>query len=64
MQAIIVTGFLDRGRAVVATKEANEYVGTTEIANESRVASGIVDIVVEVIHDASQYFRIRVVLVL
>jgi hypothetical protein len=64
MQAIAVTGFLGRGRAIIATKEANEDVGTTEIANESRIASGIVDIVVEVIHDASQHFRIRVVLVL
>jgi hypothetical protein len=64
MQAIAVIRFLGRGRTVIATKEANEYVGTTEIANESRIASGIVDIVVEVIHDTSQYFRIGVVLVL
>jgi len=63
MQTIAVTGFLGRGRTVNATKEANEYVSTAEIANESRIASGIVDIVVEVIHDTSQYFRIGVVLV-
>ena len=64
MQAIIVAGFLGRRRAVVATKEANEYVSTTEIANEARVASSIVNVVVKVLHDARQDFRFRVVLVL
>jgi hypothetical protein len=65
VQAIADTRWFVFGeRTIVAAKEANEDIRTTEIAAERRITFCVVYFVIKIRYDMIQDFRIRMIFVL